>query len=153
MGEDTRKRMTVSGTVEFYGLKDNYNGDGKEYTLCIKDPKFNNIDWDQVDEWYKDEKGKIKLPGLYKDLKEGKKIERAYFKSAQYPITKVSVYNKEDKNVTQVEVNNPQLAGLTCLMALKKQFIGAVMLDQIPEEFVPSAFADIEDLGDDLPFN
>lgn len=149
MGE---KRMTVSGVVEFYGLKDNYNGDGKEYTLCIKDPKFNNLDWDLINEWYTDEKGKLKLPSLYKDLKDGKAIERAYFKSAQYPITKVSLYNKENGTITQEEVVNPQLKDMTILMSLKKQFIGAVMVDRIPEEFKPSAFADIDDLGDDLPF-
>ena len=147
-----KKDMLVSGVVDFYGYVDNYNGDGKEYKLAIKDPVFKNLDWDEIDEWFKDDKGKVKLPNLYKNLKEGKVPEIAYFKSAQYPITRVSVYDKETKTVKSVEVNNPQLKGMTVLMKLNKLFIGAIMTDAIPEEFKPTAFADVEDLGDDLPF-
>ena len=147
-----KKDMLVSGVVDFYGYVDNYNGDGKEYKLAIKDPVFKNLDWDEIDEWFKDDKGKVKLPNLYKNLKEGKAPEIAYFKSAQYPITRVSVYDKENKTVKSVEVNNPQLKGMTVLMKLNKLFIGAIMTDAIPEEFKPTAFADVEDLGDDLPF-
>ena len=147
-----KKDMLVSGVVDFYGYVDNYNGDGKEYKLAIKDPVFKNLDWDEINEWFKDDKGKVKLPNLYKNVKEGKVPEVAYFKSAQYPITRVSVYDKETKTVKSVEVNNPQLKGMTILMKLNKLFIGAVMTDAIPEEFKPTAFADVEDLGDDLPF-
>lgn len=147
-----KKDMLVSGVVDFYGYVDNYNGDGKEYKLAIKDPVFKNLDWDEIGEWFKDDKGKVKLPNLYKNLKEGKVPEIAYFKSAQYPITRVSVYDKENKTVKSVEVNNPQLKGMTVLMKLNKLFIGAIMTDAIPEEFKPTAFADVEDLGDDLPF-
>lgn len=147
-----KKDMLVSGVVDFYGYVDNYNGDGKEYKLAIKDPDFKNLDWDEINEWFKDDKGKVKLPNLYKNLKEGKVPEIAYFKSAQYPITRVSVYDKETKTVKSVEVTNPQLKGMTILMKLNKLFIGAVMTDAIPEEFKPTAFADVEDLGDDLPF-
>ena len=147
-----KKDMLVSGVVDFYGYVDNYNGDGKEYKLAIKDPVFKNLDWDEINEWIKDDKGKVKLPNLYKNVKEGKVPEVAYFKSAQYPITRVSVYDKETKTVKSVEVNNPQLKGMTILMKLNKLFIGAVMTDAIPEEFKPTAFADVEDLGDDLPF-
>lgn len=147
-----KKDMLVSGVVDFYGYVDNYNGDGKEYKLAIKDPVFKNLDWDEINEWFKDDKGKVKLPNLYKNLKDGKVPEIAYFKSAQYPITRVSVYDKETKTVKSVEVNNPQLKGMTVLMKLNKLFIGAVMTDAIPEEFKPTAFADVEDLGDDLPF-
>ncbi|MBR5939598.1 hypothetical protein IKZ77_03655 [Candidatus Saccharibacteria bacterium] len=89
---------------------------------------------------------------MYKDLKAGKTIEVAYFKSAQYPITRVSVYNKEDKTVTGVDVTNPQLKDMTVLMKLNKLYIGSIMTDRIPEEFKPTAFADVDDLGDDLPF-
>lgn len=147
-----KKDMLVSGVVDFYGYVDNYNGDGKEYKLAIKDPVFKNLDWDEIDEWFKDDKGKVKLPNLYKNLKDGKVPEIAYFKSAQYPITRVSVYDKKTKTVKSVEVNNPQLKGMTVLMKLNKLFIGAIMTDAIPEEFKPTAFADVEDLGDDLPF-
>lgn len=147
-----KKDMLVSGVVDFYGYVDNYNGDGKEYKLAIKDPVFKNLDWDEIDEWFKDDKGKVKLPNLYKNVKEGKVPDIAYFKSAQYPITRVSVYDKETKTVKSVEVNNPQLKGMTVLMKLNKLFIGAIMTDAIPEEFKPTAFADVEDLGDDLPF-
>ena len=147
-----KKDMLVSGVVDFYGYVDNYNGDGKEYKLAIKDPDFKNLDWDEINEWFKDDKGKVKLPNLYKNLKEGKAPEIAYFKSAQYPITRVSVYDKENKTVKSVEVTNPQLKGMTILMKLNKLFIGAIMTDAIPEEFKPTAFADVEDLGDDLPF-
>lgn len=147
-----KKDMLVSGVVDFYGYVDNYNGDGKEYKLAIKDPVFKNLDWDEINEWFKDDKGKVKLPNLYKNLKDGKVPEIAYFKSAQYPITRVSVYDKETKTVKSVEVNNPQLKGMTVLMKLNKLFIGAIMTDAIPEEFKPTAFADVEDLGDDLPF-
>ncbi len=147
-----KKDMLVSGVVDFYGYVDNYNGDGKEYKLAIKDPVFKNLDWDEIDEWFKDDKGKVKLPNLYKNLKDGKVPEMAYFKSSQYPITRVSVYDKETKTVKSVEVNNPQLKGMTVLMKLNKLFIGAIMTDAIPEEFKPTAFADVEDLGDDLPF-
>lgn len=147
-----KKDMMVSGVVDFYGYVDNYNGDGKEYKLAIKDPVFKNLDWDEIGEWFKDDKGKVKLPNLYKNLKEGKVPDIAYFKSAQYPITRVSVYDKENKTVKSVEVNNPQLKGMTVLMKLNKLFIGAIMTDAIPEEFKPTAFADVEDLGDDLPF-
>lgn len=147
-----KRDMLVSGVVDFYGYVDNYNGDGKEYKLAIKDPVFKNLDWDEINEWFKDDKGKVKLPNLYKNLKDGKVPEIAYFKSAQYPITRVSVYDKETKTVKSVEVNNPQLKGMTVLMKLNKLFIGAVMTDAIPEEFKPTAFADVEDLGDDLPF-
>lgn len=147
-----KKDMLVSGVVDFYGYVDNYNGDGKEYKLAIKDPVFKNLDWDEIGEWFKDDKGKVKLPNLYKNLKDGKVPEIAYFKSAQYPITRVSVYDKETKTVKSVEVNNPQLKGMTVLMKLNKLFIGAIMTDAIPEEFKPTAFADVEDLGDDLPF-
>ena len=147
-----KRDMLVSGVVDFYGYVDNYNGDGKEYKLAIKDPVFKNLDWDEIGEWFKDDKGKVKLPNLYKNLKEGKVPEIAYFKSAQYPITRVSVYDKENKTVKSVEVNNPQLKGMTVLMKLNKLFIGAIMTDAIPEEFKPTAFADVEDLGDDLPF-
>lgn len=147
-----KKDMLVSGVVDFYGYVDNYNGDGKEYKLAIKDPDFKNLDWDEINEWFKDDKGKVKLPNLYKNIKEGKVPEIAYFKSAQYPITRVSVYDKETKTVKSVEVTNPQLKGMTVLMKLNKLFIGAIMTDAIPEEFKPTAFADVEDLGDDLPF-
>ena len=147
-----KRDMLVSGVVDFYGYVDNYNGDGKEYKLAIKDPVFKNLDWDEINEWFKDYKGKVKLPNLYKNLKDGKVPEIAYFKSAQYPITRVSVYDKETKTVKSVEVNNPQLKDMTVLMKLNKLFIGAVMTDAIPEEFKPTAFADVEDLGDDLPF-
>ena len=147
-----KKDMLVSGVVDFYGYVDNYNGDGKEYKLAIKDPVFKNLDWDEINEWFKNDKGKVKLPNLYKNLKDGKVPETAYFKSAQYPITRVSVYDKETKTVKSVEVNNPQLKGMTVLMKLNKLFIGAIMTDAIPEEFKPTAFADVEDLGDDLPF-
>ena len=147
-----KKDMLVSGVVDFYGYVDNYNGDGKEYKLAIKDPDFKNLDWDEINEWFKDDKGKVKLPNLYKNIKEGKVPEIAYFKSAQYPITRVSVYDKETKTVKSVEVTNPQLKGMSVLMKLNKLFIGAIMTDAIPEEFKPTAFADVEDLGDDLPF-
>lgn len=147
-----KKDMLVSGVVDFYGYVDNYNGDGKEYKLAIKDPDFKNLDWDKINEWFKDDKGKVKLPNLYKNIKEGKVPEIAYFKSAQYPITCVSVYDKETKTVKSVDVTNPQLKGMTVLMKLNKLFIGAIMTDAIPEEFKPTAFADVEDLGDDLPF-
>ena len=149
--EEKKKDMLVSGKVDFYGYVDNYNGDGKEYKLVIKKPEFKNLDWDQIEAWYT-ENGKVKLPGMYKDLKAGKTIEVAYFKSAQYPITRVSVYNKEDKTVTGVDVTNPQLKDMTVLMKLNKLYIGSIMTDRIPEEFKPTAFADVDDLGDDLPF-
>lgn len=147
-----KKDMLVSGVVDFYGYVDNYNRDGKEYKLAIKDPDFKNLDWDEINEWFKDDKGKVKLPNLYKNIKEGKVPEIAYFKSDRYPITRVSVYDKETKTVKSVEVTNPQLKGMTVLMKLNKLFIGAIMTDAIPEEFKPTAFADVEDLGDDLPF-
>ena len=144
--------MLVSGVVDFYGYVDNYNGDGKEYKLAIKNPEFKNLDWDEIEAWFTDDKGKVKLPKLYKELKDGKTPDMAYFKSAQYPITRVSVYDKETKTVNSVEVNNPQLKGMTVLMKLNKLYIGAIMTDAIPEEFKPTAFAGVDDLGDDLPF-
>ena len=147
-----KKDMLVSGVVDFYGYVDNYNGDGKEYKLAIKDPVFKNLDWDAIEDWFKDDKGKVKLPKLYKDLKDGNVPAMAYFKSSQWPITRVSVYDKETKTVKSVEVNNPQLKGMTVLMKLNKLFIGAIMTDAIPEEFKPTAFAGVDDLGDDLPF-
>lgn len=149
---EVKKDMMVSGVVDFYGYVDNYNNDGKEYKLAIKSPEFRNLDWDLIEEWYTDDKGKVKLPKLYKNLKDGKTPEMAYFKSSQYPISKVSVYNKEERTVSTVEVNNPQLKGMTVLMKLNKLYIGAIMTDAIPEEFQPTAFADVDDLGDDLPF-
>ena len=147
-----KRDMLVSGVVDFYGYVDNYNGDGKEYKLAIKNPEFKNLDWDEIEAWFTDDKGKVKLPKLYKELKDGKTPDMAYFKSAQYPITRVSVYDKETKTVNSVEVNNPQLKGMTVLMKLNKLYIGAIMTDAIPEEFKPTAFAGVDDLGDDLPF-
>ena len=148
MGEKA-KTMTVSGTVDFYGYVDNFNGDGKEYKLAIKEPVFKNLDWDVIkNDWYK---GK-KLPSMYEKLEKGEAVDMAYFKSSQYPITRVSVYNKEDGTITGVDVTNPQLKDMTVLMKLNKLYIGAIMTDSVPEEFKPSAFADVDDLGDDLPF-
>ena len=144
-----KKEMLVTGQVDFYGYVDNYNGDGKEYKLAIKNPEFKNLDWDLIkNEWYK---GK-KLPSMYEKLEKGEAIDMAYFKSSQYPITRISVYNKDEKTITSVDVTNPQLKDMTILMKLNKLYIGAIMTDSIPEEFKPSAFADVEDLGDDLPF-
>ena len=99
-----------------------------------------------------DQKGNVKLPKLYKDLKEGVTPDKVYFKSSNYPITRISVYNKEDKTIKSVEVSNPQLKDMTILMKLNKLYIGAIMTDAIPEEFHPTAFADADELGDDLPF-
>lgn len=144
-----KKEMLVTGQVDFYGYVDNYNGDGKEYKLAIKNPEFKNLDWDLIkNEWYK---GK-KLPSMYEKLEKGEAIDMAYFKSSQYPISRISVYNKDEKTITSVDVTNPQLKDMTILMKLNKLYIGAIMTDSIPEEFKPSAFADVEDLGDDLPF-
>lgn len=150
--DNIKKEMTISGVVDFYGYVDNYNGDGKEYSLAIRDPKFNHIDWDEIEGWYTDDKGRVKLPKMYKDLKEGKDIEIAYFKSAKYPINRVSVYNKEDKTITQVEVNNPQLKDMPVLMKLKKTYIGAILVDRVPSEFSPVAFSMDDDISEDLPF-
>ena len=149
---EAKKDMLVSGVCEFYGQTDNYDGDGKEYKLCIKDPEFKHLDWDVIESWYTDKKGNVKLPKLYKDLKEGVTPDKVYFKSSNYPITRVSVYNKEDKTIKSVEVSNPQLKDMTILMKLNKLYIGAIMTDAIPEEFHPTAFADADELGDDLPF-
>lgn len=140
----------VKGIIDFYGYVDNYNGDGKEYVLKIKDPEFSDLDWEEINGLYTDDKGKIKLPKLYKQIQADEKLTEVYFRSTQYPITKVNVYDKETKEVTTHEVENPSLKGLPVVMKFKKQYIGSLLLDRIPEEFKPVAFS-ADDL-EDLPF-
>ena len=79
---EAKKDMLVSGVCEFYGQTDNYDGDGKEYKLCIKDPEFKHLDWETIESWYTDKKGNVKLPKMYKDLKEGNTPDKVYFKSS-----------------------------------------------------------------------
>lgn len=140
----------VKGIIDFYGYVDNYNGDGKEYTLAIKNPVFSDLDWEEINSLYTDDKGKLKLPKLYTQIQSGDIPEVVYFRSSQYPINKVSVYNKDTKEVTVHEVENPALKGLPVVMKFKKQYIGSLLLDRVPEEFKPVAFSD-DDL-EDLPF-
>lgn len=147
---ENKKNIIVTGSVEFYGYVDNYDESGKEYVLNIKNPVFKNLDWDLINSWYEDSKGKVKLPKMYEALAAGNTPENVFFRS-QYPVTHVTLYNKEDKTLSQVEVKNPQLKDMTIVMKVKKSYIGAIMVDKVPDEFTPTAFT-AEDLDEELPF-
>ena len=74
---EAKKDMLVSGVCEFYGQTDNYDGDGKEYKLCIKDPEFKHLDWETIESWYTDKKGNVKkaLDSYYNTKEEAPKVE------------------------------------------------------------------------------
>lgn len=127
---DKKSIGTVTGVVQFYGKVDNYQGDGKEYCLCIENPVF-SVDESVIKEIYPK-----KVPNIFKSVMAGENIERAYFNSA-YPITKVSVADQKKT----IEVKNPELKGMKVNMILNKTYIGPVLCETTPEEFKPSGFS------------
>ena len=62
IAEERKPKIVVKGIVDFYGHVDNYNKDGKEYVLTLRDYSFSNLDAEEVKSWYTNEKGKTDLP-------------------------------------------------------------------------------------------
>lgn len=149
----SKKLGFVTGVVGFYGKVDNYNGDGKEYCLRIENPVFSDLDWEAIEESCKITKGKDKgkLLSFYSDLKEGKEefTNGVYFHS-DYPVAKI--YVVEGNELKQHEVKNPELEGHKVKMMLNKNYIGAIVCDEVPGEYQGKPF-NMDDFGGAVDFN
>lgn len=141
--EERKPSIIVTGTVDFYGLVDNYNKDGKEYVLTLKDYEFKNLDPEEIKSWYTNERGKVDLPGQWDDVLNSKEMPEKLFFRSNYPIKKFQIpveENGEKKVVTQEISYSPDLKGKKIKMTCYRQYIGTVAIKELPPEFKKIAF-------------
>lgn len=136
---EKKPEIKIKGTVDFYGYVDNFNKDGKEYVLAIRDYDLLNYDPEVVAGWYKDKDGKPqKLPALYEQFNKGKRPETVYFRS-EYPISNIQLV--KDGNVEPVEIDySPDMKGKRVIMTMYRQFIGYIAMKELPPEYKRVAF-------------
>lgn len=144
---EKKPEIKIRGTVDFYGYVDNFNKDGKEYVLAIRDYDILNYDPDVVAGWYKDKDGKPqKLPAIYEKLNKGEKPESIYFRS-EYPVDNIQIV--KDGTVEPVKIDySPDLKGMRVIMTMYRQFIGYIAMKELPPEYKRVAFdaSEFEDL-------
>lgn len=142
IAEERKTSILVKGVVDFYGHVDNYNKDGKEYVLTLRDYEFSNLDEEEIKSWYTNERGKTELPTQWENILNGDNPEKLFFRS-NYPIKKFSVLEEVDgkKTIVVKDINyNPDLKGLTIKMTCYRQYIGSIAIKELPPEFKKVAF-------------
>lgn len=146
MAKEINKPMKVKGVVEYYVYADNYNKDGKEYVLAIKDPEFVDVAEELIKKWYTDDKGRVDIPDLYQKILKGDKIEIAYFRSKK-PIDRFQIINNGEVEEVKIDYS-PDLTGKKISMVLYRQYIGAIAIKELPPEYKRIAYdaAEFEDL-------
>lgn len=150
IAEERKPKILVKGLVDFYGHVDNYNKDGKEYVLTLKDYEFSNLDAEEVKSWYTNERGKTELPAQWESILNGEKPERLFFRS-NYPVKKFQTLDEVDgeKVVVTKDIDyNPDLKGCVVRMTCYRQYIGSIAIKELPPEFKKVAFeaGEFEDL-------
>lgn len=137
--KEVSKSMKVTGVVEFYGYVDNYNKDGKEYVLTIKDPVFKDVSKELIEKWYTDEKsGRVDIPDQYKKILNGEKLDKAYFRSKK-PIDRFQVL--KDGEVEEIKIDySPDLTDLKISMVMFRQYIGSIAIKELPPEYRKIAY-------------
>lgn len=150
IAEERKPKILVKGLVDFYGHVDNYNKDGKEYVLTLKDYEFSNLDAEEVKSWYTNERGKTELPAQWEAILNGEKPERLFFRS-NYPVKKFQTLEEVDgkKTVVTRDIDyNPDLKGCVVRMTCYRQYIGSIAIKELPPEFKKVAFeaGEFEDL-------
>lgn len=150
IAEERKTAIVVKGVVDFYGHVDNYNKDGKEYVLTLRDYEFSNIDEEEIKSWYTNERGKTELPTQWENVLNGELPEKLFFRS-NYPIKKFTTIVEEDgeKKLVTKEINyNPDLKGCVIKMTCYRQYIGSIAIKELPPEFKKVAFnaEEFEDL-------
>ena len=139
MAKEINKPMKVKGVVEYYVYADNYNKDGKEYVLAIKDPEFVDVAEELIKKWYTDEKsGRVDIPDLYKNILDGKKIEVAYFRSKK-PIDRFQIIKNGEVEEVKIDYS-PDLTGKKISMVMYRQYIGAIAIKELPPEYKRIAY-------------
>ena len=142
IAEERKPKILVKGIVDFYGHVDNYNKDGKEYVLTLREYTFSNLDAEEVKSWYTNERGKTELPTQWDNILNGEMPEKLFFRS-QYPIKKFQLLEEVngEKTVVTKDINyNPDLKGCEIKMTCYRQYIGAVAIKELPPEFKKVAF-------------
>ena len=135
---EKKPEIKIVGTVDFYGFVDNYNKDGKEYVLAIKDYTIKDYDAETVKSWYDNDKDNGKLPAVYVELNKGNNPDMIYFRS-DYPVDTIQIV--KDGNVEPTKIDyNPDLKGLRVMMTMYRQFIGAIAMKELPPEYKRIAF-------------
>lgn len=136
---EKKPEIKIKGTVDFYGYVDNFNKDGKEYVLAIRDYDILNYDPATVASWYKDKDGKQqKLPTVYEMLNKGEKPELIYFRS-EYPVDNIQIL--KNGTVEPIEIDySPDLKGMRVSMTMYRQFIGYIAMKELPPEYKRVAF-------------
>lgn len=135
---EKKPEIKIVGTVDFYGYVDNFNKDGKEYALAIKDYEIINYDPEIVKAWYDNDSDKGKLPGMYEKLNKGEKPDVLYFRS-EYPVNTIQIV--KDGKVEPVTIDySPDLKGHRVKMTMYRQFIGYIAMKELPEEYKRIAF-------------
>lgn len=142
IAEERKPKIVVKGIVDFYGHVDNYNKDGKEYVLTLRDYSFSNLNAEEVKSWYTNEKGKTDLPTQWEAILNGETPEKLFFRS-NYPVKKFQVLeevNGEKTVVTKDIDYNPDLKGKEIKMTVFRQYIGLIAIKELPPEFKKVAF-------------
>lgn len=143
IAEERKPKIMVKGIVDFYGHVDNYNKDGKEYVLTLRDYSFTNLDAEEVKSWYTNERGKVDLPGQWDEILNSKEMPEKLFFRSNYPIKKFQVLEEKDgvKSVVTKDIDyNPDLKGCEIKMTCFRQYIGAIAIRELPPEFKKVAF-------------
>lgn len=140
--QERNTKIIVKGLVDFYGYVDNYNKDGKEYVLTLKNYEFVNLDVEEVKSWYTNERGKTDLPGQWEAIINGTKPEKLFFRS-NYPIKKFQTLEEVNgaKTVVTKDIDyTPDLKGCEIKMVCYRQYIGAIAIKELPPEYSKVAF-------------
>lgn len=137
--KEVNKPMKVTGVVEFYGYVDNYNKDGKEYVLTIKDPVFKDVSEDLIKSWYTDDKtGRVDMPDQYEKLLKGEKLEKFYLRSKK-PVDRFQII--EGGEVKEIKIDySPDLKDKKISMVMYKQYIGSIAIKELPPEYRKIAY-------------
>lgn len=142
IAEERKPKIMVKGVVDFYGHVDNYNKDGKEYVLTLKDYEFTNLDPEEVKSWYTNERGKTDLPAQWESILNGDTPEKLFFRS-NYPVKKFQTLEEVNgvKQVVTKDIDyNPDLKGCEIKMTCFRQYIGSIAIKELPPEFKKVAF-------------
>lgn len=131
--KEVTKAMKVTGVVEFYGYVDNYNKNGKEYVLTIKDPVFKDVSKELIEKWYTDDKGRVDIPDQYEKILKGEKLEKVYFRS-KTPIDRFQVVKNGDVEEVKIDYS-PDLTGKKISMVMYRQYIGSIAIKELPPEY------------------
>ena len=139
MAKEINKPIKVKGVVEFYGYVDNYNKNGKEYVLTIKDPEFMDVSKELIEKWYTDDKGRTDIPDQYEKILKGEKMEKVYFRSKS-PIDRFQIKNKNGE-VEEIKIDySPDLTGKKIVMVMYRQYIGSIAIKELPPEYKRIAY-------------